>query len=279
MALKPRSRIDVSAYGARRATLLGVGLAFALFAASGTVAQDTKGSLWPGRGTAVHPTDCPRTTFRIALDIGHDNARPGATSARGNTEFSYDHALAELVLTALKAHGFDAAFLIGESGAPMPLSRRSQIAREEKADVFISLHHDSVQRQYFSEWMFGGRPHPYSDKFHGYSIFVSTSSLWAKDSMALATLLGRALTARGLTPSPHHAEAIPGENRTLLDPGLGIYRFDELAVLRGATMPALLLESGIIVNRDEEQAIQNGGYHPKVVAALIDAISQYCSRR
>jgi N-acetylmuramoyl-L-alanine amidase len=127
--------------------------------------------------------------------------------------------------------------------------------------------------------MFGGRSHPYSDRFHGYSIFVSASSLWATDSIALATLLGRALTVQGLTPSLHHAEAIPGENRTLLDPRLGIYRFDELVVLRGATMPALLLESGVIVNRDEEQAIQNGGYHTKVAAALVDAISEYCSRR
>ena len=91
-------------------------------------------------------------------------------------------------------------------------------------------------------------------------------------------ILGRALKARGLTPSPHHAEGIPGENRTLLDPTLGIYRFNELAVLRGATMPALLLESGIIVNRDEEQAIQSGRYHPKVAAALVQAVTQYCSQ-
>ena len=64
----------------------------------------------------------------------------------------------------------------------------------------------------------------------------------------------------------------------LLDPSLGIYRFDELMVLRGATMPALLLESAVIVNRDEEQAIRAGTYHPKVVAALVQAIGQYCAR-
>jgi N-acetylmuramoyl-L-alanine amidase len=226
---------------------------------------------------AGHGAACQKSTFKIALDIGHYKTKPGAISARGIPEFTYNHALAGLVLAALKTHGFEAAFLIGESGAPLPLPRRSQIAREEKADLFISLHHDSAQKQYFSEWMFEGHSHLYSDIFHGYSIFISTGSRWAKESMRLATLLGRALEANGLTPSLHHAEAIPGENRALLDSTLGIYQFDELAVLRGATMPALLLESGLIVNRDEEQSIQLGVYHPKVVAALVEAITQYCN--
>jgi N-acetylmuramoyl-L-alanine amidase len=250
-----------------RRWMLGLWLVAGLFIAGQSFAQ------------VVLPGDtCHKSTFKVALDIGHYKAKPGATSARGITEFTYNHALAELVLAALKAHGIDTAFLIGDSGEPLPLPRRPQIAQEEKADLFISLHHDSAQKQYFSDWTFEGRQHPYSDKFHGYSIFVSTSSRWAKDSMTLATLLGRALEANGLTPSLHHAEAIPGEGRTLLDPSLGIYRFDELAVLRGATMPALLLESALIVNRDEEQAIQAGTYHPKVVAALLQAITQYCSR-
>jgi N-acetylmuramoyl-L-alanine amidase len=220
---------------------------------------------------------CQKDTFKIALDIGHDLTRPGATSARGVTEFKYNHDLAELVLSALRAAGFQQTFLIGESGAPMPLALRPRIAEEQKAQLFLSLHHDSAQKQYFSEWTYGGHPHPYSDTFHGYSIFVSTASHWAVQSMEFATDLGRALKAQGLTPSPHHAEAIPGENRTYLDPVLGIYKFNELAVLRGAAMPAVLLESAVIVNRDEEQAIISGAYHPKVTAAIVAAAEAYCA--
>lgn len=229
-------------------------------------------------GQEVTKIACQKSTLKIALDIGHDKVRPGAISARGATEFSYNHALAKMMLAALKANGFDAVFLIGENGSLMPLSRRSQIARDEKAALFISLHHDSAQRRYFAQWIFEGHPRAYSDKFHGFSIFISTSTRWAKDSMVLATLLGRALKAKGLTPSLHHAEPIPGEDRPLLDSVLGIYRFDQLAVLRGATMPTLLLESGLIVNRDEELSIRSGTYHPKVVAAVVETITQYCDR-
>jgi N-acetylmuramoyl-L-alanine amidase len=255
---------------------------FGVVAAGHLLAEDGRGAIVAAPRVPTPPPPpgrCQPPTFKVAIDIGHDKRRPGATSARGVTEFTYNHALGELVLSALKASGFTSAFLIGESGALMPLSYRPRIASDEQAAVFISLHHDSAQTQYFSEWSFDGRRYAYSDTFHGYSIFVSQGSRWAKDSLALATLLGQALKANGLTPSLHHAEKIPGEARTLLDPSLGIYAFDGLAVLRGATMPALLLESGLIVNRGEEQAIQSGMYHPKIVAALVSAITRYCARQ
>ncbi len=112
---------------------------------------------------------------------------------------------------------------------------------------------------------------------HGYSVLVPGASIHADESLAIATPLARALRSKGLTSSLHHAEPIQGENRQLLDAALGIYRFDELAILRTATMPALLLESAVIVNRNEDQAIQSGQYHPKVVAALVEAISRHCA--
>ncbi len=251
-----------------------------------TAASQTVNPVSPGHPTpasaaskVVQPASCQRATFRIALDIGHDRTRSGATSARGATEFSYNLALGRLAQAALKAAGFSQAFLINENGAKIALSRRPEIAREQGAAIFIALHHDSVQPQYLSTWVVDGTTRSYSDRFRGYGIFTSVRSPWAKQSFLLAEELGRSLKAKGLQPSLHHAEPIAGESRALLDPVLGIYRFDELAVLRGATMPALLLEAGIIVNRDEEKAIQDGPYHGKVAAALVDAITSFCSSR
>lgn len=236
-----------------------------------------------GRATAepksVHAASCEKAMFKVALDIGHGRTRPGATSARGVTEFSYNLALGRLARSALIAAGFSGTFLINEDGASIPLSRRPEIAREQGAALFIALHHDSVQPQYLSNWVFGGATRPYSDKFSGYGIFTSVSSPWAKLGLSFAEDLGRSLKAQGFRPSLHHAEPIPGESRVLLNPDLGIYRFDELAVLRGAKMPAVLLEAGVIVNRDEEKAIQDGPYHAKVAAALVSAVNQFCATR
>ena len=40
--------------------------------------------------------------------------------------------------------------------------------------------------------------------------------------------------------------------RELLDAQAGVYRYDQLIVLKDTRMPAVLLEAGSIVNRDEE---------------------------
>ncbi len=44
----------------------------------------------------------------------------------------------------------------------------------------------------------------------------------------------------------------------------------ELAILRTATIPTVLVERGIIVNRDEELLISNAQYQDKVVNALVN---------
>jgi N-acetylmuramoyl-L-alanine amidase len=220
---------------------------------------------------------CQPELFKLALDVGHFRASPGAMSATGTTEFEYNLSLAHAVLVSLRQVGFSAAFLIGEGGGPMSLSNRTEIANGSRARLFVSLHHDSVQPRYFLSWMVDGRPQHFSDIFHGYSLFISGKNIHEPESKQFAIMLGEALLGQGLTPSLHHAEKISRENRQLLDTRLGLYRFDDLEVLKTAQMPAVLLESGIIVNRAEEDEIRRGSYHKKVTIALVKAIQEYCS--
>jgi N-acetylmuramoyl-L-alanine amidase len=116
---------------------------------------------------------CQPPLIKIALDIGHDRSNPGAISATGVTEFSYNLALAHSVIAALQTAGFNAAFLIGESGVPLSLKERIEIANDHRADLLLSLHHDSVQSRYLSEWTVNAALQRYSDRFHGYSLFIS----------------------------------------------------------------------------------------------------------
>ncbi len=227
-------------------------------------------------GSAACGLACEKAGFVVAVDVGHEIRRPGATSARGEIEYRYNRALAGLVVAGLQQAGYPRAFLIDGSGGPMPLGRRPAIAQQAHASLFLSIHHDSVQPQYLGTWTVEGRSERFSDRFHGFSIFVSTERPAAAASLRMARLLGQALRADGLTPSLHHAEPIAGESRRLLDPADGVYAFDELAVLRGATMPAVLLEAGVIVNRDEEAAIRSGSYHRRAVAGVVKAVGEFC---
>ena len=76
----------------------------------------------------------------------------------------------------------------------------------------------------------------------------------------------------GREPSLYHAEPIAGENRPLLDRRLGVHRFDGLAVLKTATMPAVLVEAGVIVNPDDEARVARPDTIERMARAISDGV-------
>jgi N-acetylmuramoyl-L-alanine amidase len=210
----------------------------------------------------------------VAIDIGHSEAASGATSARGRKEFYFNQNLARLLGSELQTRGFDKSFLVNEDGAVIPLTDRTATARERNADLFISIHHDSLQPQYLSYWEFDGEQHPYSDRYRGFSIFYSQSNGEPEKSLRFALLLGKELIESGFRPTLHHAEPIEGENRELVDPQRGVYRHDDLAVLRTSQMPAVLLECGVILHRDEEILLSDPVYQRNLVLVVAGAIER-----
>lgn len=224
---------------------------------------------------AVTLDACDRAGLRIAIDVGHHRAAPGATSARGVSEFTFNLRLARLLQGRLAPRGFEDRFLIGESGGRISLTDRVRIANDRAAGIFLSVHHDSVQPRYLNAWTFEGRSLRYSDRFAGFSLFVSGENPSFARGRKLAGMIGAKLLASGFTPTLHHAEPIEGENRTLLDAALGVYRWDRLGVVRTTAMPAVLLEAGVIVNRAEEARLSRPDVQRRLVDAVIGGIEQF----
>ena len=208
--------------------------------------------------------------FTVAIDIGHSEKRPGAISARGVSEYHFNKVLANKVFENLADHGIN-AFIV-DSDKELTLKMRTKIAAKKKADLFISIHADSVKPKYLKTWEYNDEKLQYSDKFSGYSIFISRKH---KESGILAVILGQALREALLRPTYHHAEKIKGENRKLLNRELGIYEFGKLVVLKTATMPALLFEMGIIVNRDEEKKLSSDIYQNALAEIISNSIKEY----
>lgn len=191
----------------------------------------------------------------IALDVGHSLAHPGAQSARGKDEFTFNAALAQQIAQYFTQQEI-AYSLIGAAGDITELRQRTAQAAEQGASFFVSLHHDSAQAHLLKKWRWQGVERHYADQFSGYSLFVSRKNPQWQQSLHCASKIGFALQKLGLRATPHHAENIPGENRAWADQAAGVYFFDDLLVLKTASMPALLLEAGVIVNRAEELAVQ-----------------------
>jgi len=206
----------------------------------------------------------------IAVDIGHSPDRPGAMSARGRPEFDFNRDLARVAAAALERVGFRVR-LINELGDIGGLEARPAAATG--ADFFLSLHHDAVQPQYLDTWEVEGVRRSYCDRFSGFSLFVSRSNPELAKSQACASALGAALRGAGWAPSLYHAEPIPGENRPFADAENGVHYFDDLVVLKRATMPAVLLEAGVIVNRQEELMLADTVVRNKIATAIAEGLA------
>lgn len=211
----------------------------------------------------------------IAIDIGHTLKNHGSTSARGVGEFHFNQMIAMQLRAKLKEHGYPNTLLINPEGKEIALNDRTQFAHDHQADVFISIHHDSMQRQFLKTWNYNGKEYLHGDKFKGFSLFISQQTEHKDKNLLLAHAIGNSMLASELVPTLHHAMPIEGENRKLLDEDKGIYEFPELAVLRTAKMPAILVECGIIVNKDEELLLRNKDYQEKITAAIAKGIREY----
>ena len=116
----------------------------------------------------------------------------------------------------------------------------------------------------------------HADRFSGFSLFISRANPKFQDSAIFATLLADQLNSAGLDFTTHHAENIAGERKPLLDPQRGIYEYKNLRVLKDVSMPAVLLEAGIIVNREEELAMLTPQRRQAISDSVALAALQMC---
>jgi N-acetylmuramoyl-L-alanine amidase len=233
-------------------------------------------------GPAAEKGDaCQHSGFRVVLDVGHTARIPGADSARGVPEYTFNLELADTIKQALVAAGFSKTIRLITARAPWAgLLERAAHANELRADLFIAIHHDSVPDNLIEKWEYNGETHRFSDRFRGYSIFISDANADRKGSLAFGHLLGRELQARGMHYTPHYTLPLMGRHRhQLVDAEAGVYRYDQLVVLRNTLMPAVLLEAGSIVNRKEELELATPERRALIGAAVVAAVEEFCADR
>ncbi len=227
--------------------------------------------MWIASMTYVHADN----TLIVAIDPGHTEKYYGATSASGEKEYTYNIKMSNILLNTLNNTKNIKAFIINPAGKSIKLKARTAMAEQRNADIFISIHHDSVQKKYLTTSIVNGKKNHFSKKFKGYSLFVSKKNNYYTKSFLLAENIGRGIKEKRFTPTLHHAEKIKRENRILLDTTLGIYRFDDLIVLKSADIPSVLIECGIIVNPQEESSIKNTNYHQRLSNGILAGLKTY----
>lgn len=155
--------------------------------------------------------------------------------------------------------------MIGERGDYAELWHRTRDARG--ADLFVSIHHDSVKERLL----------PQADRFSGFSLFVSRANPEVRKSLKCASAIGARLRAAHFHPSRYHADPVLGEDRPFADEANGVHYYDNLAVGRTASMPSVLVEAGVIVNREEEERMRDPAVRQAIARAIAEGVA-HCLR-
>lgn len=199
---------------------------------------------------------------RVAVDVGHTLADPGAWSARGRSEFAFNRELAGRLADALAAQGL-AVQPVNFTGDIGSLAERP--ARAAGSDFFISVHHDSIGEEYLSTWDWDGIETTHTDLKRGFGIFVSRRNPDLQRSLNCASAIGTTLRRAGFVPTPWHARKhLPA------DADNGVWYYDNLVVLHKATFPAVLFEAGVIKHREEELELRDPEWQARMAEAVAE---------
>ena len=222
----------------------------------------------PGPTLPTSPAQRTAALPRVAVDVGHSLKDSGAISARGRSEFSFNLDLARQLATALEAKHL-AVTRINFDGKIPSLAARPEAA--VGADYFISLHHDSLDPSFLHPWEWEGRPETYNDepRFRGFALFISHRNPDVAQSLACASAIGARLRRLGFARATHHSATALGTPRPWADETNGVRFYDTLLVTSHTTVPAVLLEAGMLKNREEELALAD----PANQARMADGIA------
>jgi N-acetylmuramoyl-L-alanine amidase len=222
----------------------------------------------------------------IAIDAGHGGQDPGATGLSGRREKDVTLAIARELARQINATPGLKAYLTRDNDVFIPLNQRAQLARQARADMFVSIHADAAENR----------------AANGSSVYVlslkgasSQRARWLADKENASDLIGGVrlektsgtlasvlidLTQSGQMKASEDAAAhvLDGLSRIGRNHKPHIERAN-FAVLRTSDMPAMLVETAFISNPEEERRLSDPNYQRQLARAVLDGVNTYFLRQ
>ena len=218
----------------------------------------------------------------IVVDPGHGGKDPGA-SDNGVTEKNVNLAVGLELEKALKARGYN-VIMTRRTDVYLKLQERTDIANNANADLFVSVHVNAL---------------PSKKTMTGFEIYIMALPT-DKDAMNLAKIEnreyveGKGFDTANVDRKTEMLLRILGDMQqnnkisestdfaaALYNAGvrnnLPMRRVAQAPffVLRGAGMPAVLLETGFVTNANEARSLTTQAYQQKIANAMAEGIVNY----
>lgn len=214
----------------------------------------------------------------IVLDPGHGGADPGCIGQSGLEEktITLDVSLALKKMLVEKA-GLN-VILARESDILVPLERRTVIANQKRADLFISIHvnaHRDRRREGVETFYLNFSPDPAVVELAARENATSTKNMGQmKDIILKIAQNSRVDESRELAAriQKNLLRVLSADNRGIKDLGVKGAPF---WVLIGSEMPSILVEISHLSNPGEEARLKTARYRQLAVQGIYDGIMDY----
>lgn len=221
----------------------------------------------------------------IVIDPGHGGVDPGAMSRSGVWEKHIVLAFAKDLQRGLLATGKFNVKLTRNRDVFIRLRNRIAIARRANADLFISVHADSIG----------------NSKVRGTSVYTLSERASDKEADTLAQKENKADLIAGVDLNEQSDDVVNilidlaqretmnesavfarklvdelGKTRRMLR---NTHRFAGFAVLKAPDIPSVLVELGYLSNRSDERILRDPRQRKRMAGAMTRAIDAYFQRQ
>ncbi len=216
---------------------------------------------------------------KIVIDAGHGGKDPGAIGKKGIQEKDIALDISLRLKKELTKQGID-VILTRDTDIFHPLKKRSEIANKEKADFFISVHANAAHTSSANGFEAFYLSTDYDDFSKAVQIrenavikFEENAGYEYSDDLN-ATLWDMILSENRIE-SIEMANSISDELKRALKLNTRYIRGARFRVLKGANMPAVLLEMGYLTNKNEAMRLNNAYYRQMLAEAVATGIIRY----
>jgi N-acetylmuramoyl-L-alanine amidase len=221
--------------------------------------------------------------FTAVIDPGHGGDLLGAVSPRGDLEKELTLQIARRVKRRLEALG-GKVVLTRTADARVPLANRAAVANALDADLFVSIHLNSMPTEASRRTSAGVETYFLSADASDAGAAASAArenadrvagEPAADPDDAVAGILDDLQSAAVLAGSSRLAYALQDRLvATLKAENRGVKQAP-FYVLAGARMPAVLLEVGFISNEGEAARLRSPEHQEKIAAAVADGVAAW----
>jgi N-acetylmuramoyl-L-alanine amidase len=247
-------------------------------------AQDAAAAVPPPPAVVPDPKADKRPV--IVLDPGHGGIDPGARTPTGALEKEIVLAFTERLKKHLEAGGRYRVVMTRSTDVFVALGERVRIARAARADLFVSIHADSIS----------GQP-----QVRGLTVYTGSERATDAESERLATRENEADAAAGhealegadevadilreltLRETRGFSHAFARKLVTQLEPVMNIntnpHRQAGFRVLRAHDVPSVLVELGYLSSRKDIDLLMSEEWRDRSATAMASAIDRYFATR